>query len=140
MIFLSFVMPSLIYVFPTAPPRSRCMLPDRSSGHRYSIRGFIGNIFDEGLPIGERVSIAVSCNQGYTAQPSVQTECLERGVWSVAVPICGKPGYSNFCLLWSPYGCLCICLFVKSLHLYDQSFNSYPACPQLYTIMINTIL
>ncbi|XP_030853298.1 sushi, von Willebrand factor type A, EGF and pentraxin domain-containing protein 1 [Strongylocentrotus purpuratus] len=81
-----------------APPR--CMLPDRSSGQRYSIRGFIGNIFDEGLPIGERVSISVSCNQGYTAQPAVQTECLERGVWSVAVPICvrmerlcTKPGY-----------------------------------------------
>ncbi|XP_030853428.1 sushi, von Willebrand factor type A, EGF and pentraxin domain-containing protein 1 [Strongylocentrotus purpuratus] len=81
-----------------APPR--CMLPDRSSGQRYSIRGFIGNIFDEGLPIGERVSISVSCNQGYTAQPSVQTACLEGGVWSVAVPICVRierlcpsPGY-----------------------------------------------
>eukprot|EP00057_Strongylocentrotus_purpuratus_P015372 XP_011669846.1 PREDICTED: sushi, von Willebrand factor type A, EGF and pentraxin domain-containing protein 1 [Strongylocentrotus purpuratus] len=67
----------------------RCMLPDRRSrGERYSITGFAGNVVDEGLPIGERVSISVSCNQGYTAQPAVQTACLKRGVWSVDVPIC----------------------------------------------------
>ena len=96
MSFLLFVMPSLINVFPTGPPR--CMLPERSRGERYSITGFAGNIFDEGLPIGERVSITVRCNSGYTAQPAVQTACLdlERGVWSVAVPICGKPDYSNY--------------------------------------------
>eukprot|EP00057_Strongylocentrotus_purpuratus_P026013 XP_011680487.1 PREDICTED: sushi, von Willebrand factor type A, EGF and pentraxin domain-containing protein 1-like [Strongylocentrotus purpuratus] len=82
------------------PPR--CMLPERSRGERYSITGFAGNIFDEGLPIGERVSISVRCNSGYTAQPAVQTACLavERGEWSVDVPICvrierlcSKPGY-----------------------------------------------
>eukprot|EP00057_Strongylocentrotus_purpuratus_P028761 XP_011683235.1 PREDICTED: sushi, von Willebrand factor type A, EGF and pentraxin domain-containing protein 1 isoform X2 [Strongylocentrotus purpuratus] len=67
----------------------RCMLPDhRSSGARYSITGFIGNVVEEGLPIGERVSISVRCNPGYRAQPAVQTACLKRGAWSVDVPIC----------------------------------------------------